>query len=180
MNSRVQGIETGDLAQILQFLTGEKDLPARFGMPEEAFLPLFFSLRFGGSWSYRREGLCTISLLKRTSVYDETTEEGYSREEIYLFVNPVLQDMQGRVFRLEKCGEEVTRLCVERPYRVTIGAERIIVATVYPQKREIAVTELVEKTLEFEGSSAYSIAHEFEHLQKKGISGTSLYAFRYR
>jgi len=118
-------------------------------------------------------------VLDKTTVYDDEKKLGYSLEEIYLFVNPVLKDEEGTVHRLEKCGEEKVRLLVRRSYRVRIVCDRIIKATVHPLKKEIKVEELAERELVFDGSTAYDIAHEIEHLKKKEINGESLWGFKF-
>jgi predicted metalloprotease len=83
------------------------------------------------------------------------------------------------VHRLEKCGEEKVRLPVKRSYRVRVVCDRIIKATVHPLKKEIKVEELAERELVFEGSTAYDIAHEIEHLKNKEIKGESLWGFKF-
>ena len=136
------------------------------------------SLRDGGDWSYSAENIKTIAVIDKTTVYDDEKKLGYSLEEIYLFVNPVLKDEEGTVHRLEKCGEETIRLLVRRSYRVRVVCDRIMKATVHPLKKEIKVEELAERELVFEGSTAFDIAHEIEHLKKKEIKGESLWGFK--
>ncbi len=102
---------------------------------------------------------------------------GYSRDEIYPFVNPILKDEEGTVHRLEKCGEEKVRLLVRRSYKVRVVCDRIIKATVHPLKKELKV-ELAERELVFDGSTAYDIAHEIEYLKIKEIKGESLWGFK--
>jgi predicted metalloprotease len=172
-------MEADEIRKQLAFLAAETDLAARFGIPTDAFLPLFFSLRFGGDWSYRTESIATLSVMKKTSVYDEETGLGYSREEIYLLVNPTLLHREGKVFRLEKCGEEPNRLLVQRPYRVTVSAERVIRMTVHPLEKEIRTEELDAKEMTFSGSTAYDIDHEMEHLAEERITGEGLWEFRF-
>ena len=109
---------------------------------------------------------------------DDEKKLGYSLEEIYLFVNPVLKDEEGTVHRLKKCGEEKVRLLVRRSYRVRVSCDCIIKATVHPLKKEIKVEELAERELVFDGSTTYDIAHEIEHLMKKEIKGESLWGFK--
>ncbi len=72
------------------------------------------------------------------------------------------------------------RMLVVRPYKVKVGSERIIKATVHPIKKEIKVEELAEKELVFDGSTAYDIAHEIEHMKQKEIKGESLWEFRFK
>ncbi|HEY9205112.1 MAG TPA: hypothetical protein VIO58_04250 [Candidatus Methanoperedens sp.] len=170
-------IET--LKKTIAFTNAEKKLISSFEIPADAFIPLLLSLRDGGDWSYSSENINTVAVMDKTTVYDEKKKTGYSLEEIYLFVNPVLKDEEGIVHRLEKCGDEEIRLLVRRPYRVRIGSDRIIKATVHPIEKEIKVEELADKELVFDGSTAYDIAHEMEHLKQEKIKGVSLMEFKF-
>lgn len=168
-----------DLKSMIVFNRAEKSLIARFNILPDAFLPLLLSLRDGGDYSYSTEDIKTVAVMDKTTVYDDRKKRGISREEIYLFVNPTLKEEEGTVHRLEKCGEEEVRLLVRRPYRVRVASERIIKATVNPLEKEIKVEELAERELVFDGSTAYDIAHEIEHLKHKEIQGESLWEFRF-
>ncbi|KQC05225.1 MAG: hypothetical protein APR53_08500 [Methanoculleus sp. SDB] len=168
-----------DLLPVLTFSGAEKQLARKFGIPADAMIPLFFSFRFGGGWCYGTEAIRTISVVKRTTVYDETARTGFSREEIFLFLNPVCTAREGNVLRLEKCGEEKTRLLVERPFWIRIRADRILKATVNPVVREIATEELAVHEMDFEGSTAANAAHELEHLADRAISGVHLWEFHF-
>ncbi len=170
-------IET--LKKTIAFTNAEKKLISSFEIPADAFIPLLLSLRDGGDWSYSSENINTVAVMDKTTVYDEKKKTGYSLEEIYLFVNPVLKDEEGIVHRLEKCGDEEIRLLVRRPYSVRIGSDRIIKATVHPIEKEIKVEELADKELVFDGSTAYDIAHEIEHLKQEKIKGVSLMEFKF-
>lgn len=172
-------MDPADLLRDLAFLKGEKDLAARFGLSPEALLPLFFSIRYGGDWSYASENQKAISVMKKTSVYDEETQTGSSQEEIYLLLDPVITESEGTVHRLEKCGEQPTRLLVERPFRVKAGANRILKMTVDPLAGEITVEDLRRQEITFEGSPAYGLAHEIEHLEKQEITGRDLSELRF-
>jgi predicted metalloprotease len=172
-------MDPDEIRKRLAFLAAETELAARFGIPTDAFLPLFFSLRFGGDWSYKAESIATVSVMKKTTVYDDETGLGYSREEICLLVDPVLLHREGTVHRLEKCGEEPTRLLVRRSYRVTVGARRIIRMTVHPLAKEIRTDEVDAREMTFSGSTAYDIDHEMEHLVEERIAGEELWEFRF-
>ena len=165
--------------KIISFTSAEKELISSFNLPADAFIPLLLSLRDGGDYSYSAEDIKTIAIMDKTTIYDDEKKSGYSLEEIYLFVNPTIEQEEGTVHRLEKCGEEEVRLLVRRPYKVRVGSERIIKATVNPLKKEIKIEELAEKELEFDGSTAYDIAHEIEHLKQKEIKGGSLWEFKF-
>lgn len=168
------------LKKSIDFTNAEKKLISSIGIQADAILPLFLSLRDGGDWSYSTENIKTIAILDKTTFYDEENKTGYSLEEIYLFVNPVLKDEVGIVHRLEKCGDKEMRILVMRPYRISVGSDRIIKATVNPLDKEIKVQELKEKELVFEGSTAYDISHEIEHLDHKEIKGESLMEFKFK
>ena len=170
-------IET--LKKTIAFTNAEKKLISSFEIPADAFIPLLLSLRDGGDWSYSSENINTVAVMDKTTIYDEKKKTGYSLEEIYLFVNPVLKDEEGTVHRLEKCGDEEIRLLVRRPYSVRIGSDRIIKATVHPIEKEIKVEELADKELIFDGSTAYDIAHEMEHLKQEKIKGVNLMEFKF-
>ena len=111
-------MDADEIREELVFAAQEAALAERFGIPADALVPLLFSLRYGGDWSYAAEGLTAISAVKKTTVYDDERLVGYSLEEIYLFVDPVLLHREGTVYRLEKCGSAPARLLVKRPYRV--------------------------------------------------------------
>ncbi len=172
-------MDMGHLKKAIDFTNAEKKLISASAITADAFIPLLLSLRDGGDWSYSAEDIKTIAVLDKTTIYDDEKKLGYSLEEIYLFINPVLNEKEGTVHRLEKCGNEDVRMLVVRPYKVRVGSERIIKATVHPLKKEIKVEELSEKELVFEGSTAYDIAHEIEHLKQKEIKGESLWEFRF-
>jgi predicted metalloprotease len=167
------------LKKAIDFTNAEKKLISGFDITADAFIPLLLSLRDGGDWSYSAEDIRTIAVLDKTTIYDDKKKSGYSLEEIYLFINPVLKEEEGTVHRLEKCGDEDVRMLVVRPYKVKVGSERIIKATVHPLKKEIKVEELAEKELVFDGSTAYDIAHEMEHLKQNEIKGVSLWEFKF-
>jgi predicted metalloprotease len=164
---------------IIDFTNAERTLISSFNLPADAFTPLLLSLRDGGDWSYSSEDMKTMAVMDKTTIYDDERKLGYSLEEIYLFVNPVLAQEEGTVHRLEKCGNEEMRLLVRRPYKVRVKSDRIIKTTVNPLEKEIKIEELAEKELVFDGSTAYDIAHEIEHLKQKEIKGGSLWEFRF-
>ncbi len=165
--------------EIIDFTSAERRLISSFNLPADAFTPLLLSLRDGGDWSYSSENIKTMAVMDKTTIYDDERKLGYSLEEIYLFVNPVLAEEEGTVHRLEKCGDEEMRLLVRRPYKVRVKSDRIIKTTVNPLEKEIKIEELAEKELVFDGSTAYDIAHEIEHLKQKEIKGGSLWEFRF-
>jgi len=172
-------MEPADIFRALAFLKAEENIAARFDLPADALLPLLFSVRFGGDWSYMAGDLGVVSVMKKTTVYNGEAKTGSSVEEIYLLLNPAITESEGTVHRLEKCGEQPNRLLVERPYRVRATAERILKVTIDPRAGEIRVEDMGKKEIGFEGSPAYGLAHEIEHLEKKEITGRDLSELRF-
>lgn len=166
------------LEKILHFTAAEKEIAEKLGISPEALTPLFLSFRLGGDWSYTSENTESIAVQDRTTHYDEKGMSGFTLEEIYLIVAPVLMERTGAVQRLEKCGEREERLLVERPYRVRIRGDRIIRATVHPAAKTVMLKEM-ENVMTFEGSNAYDAMHELEHLSKKEITGEPLWDFTF-
>jgi predicted metalloprotease len=172
-------MDPATIRQMFSFAREEVDLLSGFDLPAEAFIPLLLSIRSGGDWSYAAEGIRSVSVVEKTTFYDEEKKEGRTREAIYLIVVPEILEQEGDVQRLEKCGEETDRLLVVRPYRVTVRGERIVLADVDPRTMIIGVRELSGKEVTFTGSSAYGLAHEMEHLSGGRITGTGIHAFTY-
>ncbi|MDG6257134.1 MAG: hypothetical protein QCH35_05990 [Methanomicrobiaceae archaeon] len=79
----------------------------------------------------------------------------------------------------EKCGQEEERLCFERPFQVDATFERVIRMTVNPQSMQISTCELPAERMDFEGSTAFALAHETKHLEATEIRGTDLREFRF-
>jgi predicted metalloprotease len=168
-----------ELKKAIEFTTGERQAISRFDLTPDAFLPLILAIRFGGDWSYSGEELKTLAVKDKTTYFDEKEGTGYTLEELFLLVNPIIDEERGRVERLEKCGMRERRL-VERPYHMRLKAERVIKATVDPSEKGILLEELEEKEVAFEGTTAYGAAHEMEHLQKKEEKGRGLWEFKFR
>jgi predicted metalloprotease len=172
-------MDPATIRQMFFFARNEEELLSGFDLPPEAFIPLLLSIRSGGDWSYLAEGIRSVSVVEKTTLYDEREKVGRTMEAIYLIISPEMQEQEGRVQRLEKCGEEEGRLLVVRPYRVRVQGERIVRADVDPATRVIAVRELAEKEVVFTGSSAYGLAHEMEHMSGGPITGTGVHTFTY-
>jgi len=168
-----------EIRAIFRFSALEKTIISTFGIQEELFLPFLLSLKSGGSWSYASEEAKSIAVKDVITYYDEENRAGYTLEKIYLFINPEIIKTEGVVFRLEKCGEREERELVERPYRITLLAKKVILAEVNPGLREIKIRELKKKKVLLKGTPAYSAAHELEHLEKGEIKGIPLWNFKY-
>ena len=171
-------MEKEDIKKILEFTIKEKEIIKALNLPEEVFLPLFFSVRFGGDWSVHKNSKTLMSVKEKITEYDKETKIGYTLEKIYLFVNPEILAEEGKVYRMEKCGNKNERELVERPYSTTIDGKYIIEATLNPKKMKIAVKHL-QGPLIFFGPAAYGASHEIEHLKNGEIHGIPFWDFEY-
>lgn len=172
-------MEAEDILAIFKFSAQEKKMLLSFGIQEDIFLPLLLSLKSGGSWSYAAEESRSIAVKDVTTYYDEENKAGYTLEEVYLFIDPEIVKQEGRVYRLEKCGQKGERELVTRPYRMTLKARKIVLAQVDPGKKKIFIREIEEKRVSLKGSPAYSAAHELEHLEKGEVRGLPFWNFEY-
>jgi predicted metalloprotease len=173
-------MDPATIRRMFSFARAEEEIISGFDLRSELFVPLILSIRSGGDWSYAAGEARSVSVVEKTTVYDESRKQGRTREEIYLVVSPEMLEEEGAVSRLEKCGEEETRLLVTRPYRVKVRGERVIRADVDPLTMEIPVHEIDRRELTFTGSAAYGFAHEMEHMAGGKIIGTGIYEFTYR
>ena len=171
-------MEKEDIKKILTFTLKEKEIIKALNLPEEVFLPLFFSVRFGGDWSVSKNSKNLMSVKEKITEYDSETELGYTLEKIYLFVNPEILAELGKVYRMEKCGNKNERELVERPYSTKVNGEYILEAALNPKEMEIAVKQ-VQGPLTFFGPAAYGVSHEIEHLKKGEIQGIPFWDFEY-
>ena len=173
-------MDPATIRRMFSFARAEEEIVSGFGLPAELFVPLILSIRSGGDWSYSAGEARSVSVVEKTTLYDEERKEGRTREEIFLIISPEMLEKEGSVRRLEKCGDEETRLLVSRPYRVKVRGERIIRADIDPLTMEIRVHELAGQVLVFTGSAAYGFAHEMEHIAGGKITGSGLHEFTYR
>lgn len=156
----------------------EKEIIKALNLPEEIFLPLFFSVRFGGDWSVNKNSKNLMSVKEKITKYDEKTKIGHTLEKIYLFVNPEILAEDGKIYRMEKCGNKNERELVERPYSTTVDGEYILEATLNPKEMKIAIKHL-QGPLTFFGPAAYGASHEIEHLTKDEVHGIPFWDFEY-
>ncbi|MBI5459842.1 RimK/LysX family protein [Methanobacterium sp.] len=145
----------------------------------DAFIPVLFSLKFGGDWSFKTSDLEAMAVKEKITSYNDDKAEGYTLERVTLFVNPSLISTEGKVLRLEKCGSKNERELVERPFRVKLDAEDIILAELNPQIMEISLKR-IKGPLSFSGSAAYGVSHEMEHLAGCEHTGKFIWEFNYR
>lgn len=147
-------------------------------MPHDIFLPLIFSIKFGGDWSLKFDSTKVMAIKEKVTRFDGQKKIGYTLEIMFLFYNPVLLNQEGTVYRLEKCGDRKEREIVKRPFKVTIDAEYALKASLNPMTKIISI-EKVKGPFKFSGSSAYGVSHEMEHLLEGEISGESIFEFEY-
>jgi predicted metalloprotease len=166
------------LKQQISFNLSEKRVVDDLGINPDAFLPVLFSLKFGGDWSFKTVELESLAVKEKITRYDDVKEEGYTLERVTLFINPSLISSRGKVLRLEKCGNKRERQLVERPFRVELDAEDIIFVEMNPGSMEITLRR-VSGPLAFEGSAAYGVSHEIEHLTGCELTGKFFYQFKY-
>ncbi|MCL2156543.1 MAG: RimK/LysX family protein [Methanobrevibacter sp.] len=171
-------MEKEAIKKILKFTLKEKEIIKALDLPEEVFLPLIFSVRFGGDWSVNKNSKKLMSVKEKITKYDREKKIGYTLETIYLFVNPFLLKEEGKVYRMEKCGDKNQRELVERPYSVVINGDYILKAILNPKDMEIAIKH-IEGPLTFSGSSAFGSSHELEHLNSENIKGIPFWDFEY-
>ena len=171
-------MEKEDIKKILTFTLREKEIIKALNLPEEVFLPLFFSVRFGGDWSVSENSKNFMSVKEKITEYDSEAKIGYTLEKIYLFVNPKILAEEGKVYRMEKCGNKNERQLVERPYSTTVDGEYILEATLNPKEMKIVVKQ-IQGPLKFFGPAAYGVSHEIEHLKKGEIRGIPFWDFEY-
>ena len=166
------------IKEILKFTLKEKKIIKALNLPEEVFLPLIFSVRFGGDWSVNKNSKKLMSVKEKTTKYDREKKIGYTLETIYLFVNPNLLKEEGKIYRMEKCGNKNQRELVERPYSVVINGDYILKAVLNPKDMKIAIKP-IEGPLTFFGPVAYGSSHEIEHLANENIKGIPFWDFEY-
>ena len=179
MDKENMSTDAEEIRAIFRFSALEKNLISSFGIQGDLFLHFLLSLKSGGSWSYASEDAKSIAVKDVITYYDEERKIGYTLEKLYLFIDPQIVKEEGIVSRLEKCGSREERELVERPYFITLKANKIIYAEINPWIREIRVRELKKKQITLKGTSAYSAAHELEHLEKEEVKGTPIWTFEY-
>ncbi|AUB56414.1 RimK/LysX family protein [Methanobacterium subterraneum] len=167
------------LKKQLSFNFAENKAINDLNIKPDAFIPVLFSLKFGGDWSFKTSELEAMAVKEKITRYNENTGEGYTLERVTLFVNPCLISNEGKILRLEKCGAKNERELVERPFRVKLDAEEIVQAELNPKIMEISLKR-IKGPLSFSGSAAYGVSHEIEHLAGCERTGKFLWEFKYR
>lgn len=174
-------VECDKLKKQLSFNLQEQEIIKKLGITPEAFLPLLFTVKFGGDWSFSTDELKVLAIKEKVTRYHQEKMVGYTMEISYLFINPKILTEEGVVHRLEKCSQKKEREIVERPFKIEIDGENIIKAVLNPKTLKIIVKR--EKgPLSFEGSAAFGLSHEMGHLRgsDKINGGKSLWDFNYQ
>ncbi|RJS49017.1 MAG: hypothetical protein CIT03_05660 [Methanobacterium sp.] len=171
-------MEYQDLKKLLKFSFNEKEILQKLELPEDAFLPLIFSIRFGGDWSVRKNSRRLMSIKEKITKYDDEKKSGCTLERIYLFLNPRILSQEGSVHRLEKCSTKNERELVKRPYKVSVNADYILLAELDPVDLKIHLKK-INTPLEFTGPTAYGVSHEMEHLDQGVVKGKPFWEFQY-
>jgi predicted metalloprotease len=171
-------LEQEKIKKLLKFTLKEKNAIKSLNMPEEFFLPLIFSIRFGGDWSVNKNSKKLMSVKEKITKYDYESKRGYTLEKIYLFITPKIIREEGKVYRMEKCSNNNERELVERPYEISINGEYILEATLDPRKMKIFLKQ-INGPLTFTGPAAYGVSHEMEHLDKGEVEGVPFWDFEY-
>ncbi len=174
----VYASEYEKLKKRLSFNLQEEVIIKRLNITPEAFLPLVFSIKFGGDWSFKTESLKVLAVKEKLTHYDQEKMVGYTIETVFLFVNPKILKEEGVIYRLEKCSDKKEREIVERPFKIEVDADDIIKAVINPLTLKITVKH-IKGPLSFEGSSAYGVFHEMNHLLGLEVKGKSLWDFKY-
>jgi predicted metalloprotease len=164
--------------KLLKFTLKENEIIKQLKIPYEAFLPLLLSIKVGGNWSLKTDSLNVMAIKEKITNYNDKKKLGYTLENVYLFLNPVINYQEGLVYRLEKCGNKDQREIHKRPYKLEIDAEYLIKAVLNPITKKITLRKM-PGPLMFSGSNSYGISHEMEHLLGEKIDGEPLHEFEY-
>ena len=171
--------ELEEFKKQLSFSFKEKKIIESLDMPDDVFLPLIFSIKFGGDWSLKFNSTKVMAIKEKITTLDDKEKLiGYTLENVFLFYNPIILKEEGNIHRLEKCGNKKEREIVKRPFKVTMDSEYALKATLNPNTKKIII-EKIDGPFEFTGSSAYGVSHEMEHLLSNEISGESIFDFEY-
>jgi predicted metalloprotease len=171
-------IQDRKLKKQLSFNLQEQKIIEKLQIPPESFIPLLFSLKYGGDWSFKTDSLEVLAIKEKITRYDKKKQTGHTLENVLLFLNPEIIKMEGKVLRLEKCSTNKERELVERPFKFVINAEEIIQAVLNPLTMEINLKK-IQGPLKLEGTAAYGVSHEMDHLRGSGAEAKALWEFNY-
>jgi predicted metalloprotease len=167
------------LKKQLSFNLQEQKIIEKLQISPESFIPLLFSIKYGGDWSIKTDSLEALAIKEKITRYDEKKQFGYTLEKVLLFLNPEIIKMEGKVLRLEKCSTNKERELVERPFKFVIDAEDIVKAVLNPLTMEINMKK-IEGPLKLEGSTVYGVSLEMDHLRGSRADTKALWEFKYK
>jgi predicted metalloprotease len=174
--------EYDEFIRKLNFNLREQEIIRELKIQPDSFLPLLFSLKFGGNWSIKtkNDSLNVIAIKDKLTRYNPEKMTGSTLETIYLISNPIILKKEGHIYRLEKCSQDKERKVVKRPFKVHVNGENIIKAVLDPKTLEITLKR-VKGPLSFEGSTAFGLSHEMDHISGSEKSvGKCLWDFSYK
>lgn len=169
-----------ELKKKLKFNLQEQEIIKKLEIKPSVFLPLLFSIKFGGNWSYKtkKDSSNLMAIKEKVTHFDRDKKIGSTLETIYLFSNPVVLKEEGEVHRLEKCSLNQEREIVKRPFKVEIDGEDILKAVLNPGTLKISVNR-IKGPLKFEGPAAFGVSHEMDHLNESEEGRKCLWDFNY-
>ncbi len=129
---------------------------------DKLITPAILSLEYGGNWSIKTDNGVSISVMKRKVLDDVVVDI------VYLLVNPKVINKEGKLLKLDKCGEESIRAVGEYPRKVTVKSDVNIKVNIDPKERVIFVDKL-DNILELTGTISANFYHELIHVTKGGI-----------
>lgn len=172
--------EYSKLKKQIKFNLEEQEIIKQLNIEPDVFLPLLFSFKFGGDWSFSTKSQKVLAVKDKLTSYDPEKKVGATLEVIYLLTHPRVLNEEGLIYRMEKCSQKKEREIVERPFKVEIDGEEIIKAVLDPKTLEISIKR-IKGPLSFEGSTAFGVAHEMGHLTSSDdAGGKCLWDFSYK
>ncbi|GEM_PF-1983717 len=130
---------------------------------EKMITPAILSLEYGGNWSMKIDDDISISVVKRK------LQDDVLKDIIYLIINPSIVKCNGKLVKLDKCGDENIRAVGEYPKRVVVKSETNLVIEVNPKNKVIKIDK-IDNTLELSGVISANFYHEYMHVKGDKIN----------
>ncbi len=125
---------------------------------EKMITPAILSLEYGGNWSMKLNDDISISVVKRK------LQNNVLIDIIYLIINPSIVECNGKLVKLDKCGDENIRAVGEYPNNVVIKSETNVMIKVNPKDKTIKIKE-IDDILELNGVVSANFYHEYMHVK---------------
>ncbi len=125
---------------------------------EKMITPAILSLEYGGNWSMKLNDDISISVVKRK------LQNNVLIDIIYLIINPSIVECNGKLVKLDKCGDENIRAVGEYPNNVVIKSETNVMIKVNPKDKTIKIKE-IDNILELNGVVSANFYHEYMHVK---------------